>query len=339
METIVNKNLRWMYLALILSVGGVLFVYLLTFEEQTLTVFERIHYGYLLLAFLLVCFMWIIEALRIKAILHLLGSPVSLLKVLEINLISNFAAAITPANTGGPPAQAYLLRFQGVPMEKSLTVVTVKLFLTLAFFSLLTPVLLLLYQRMLQFSLLVNLLFGAAILLIAVFLILGFYVLFKPLLVKRIVLFFLTKLPLKKWISDPEQSAELVYEKVKGFNKTLIKFLSLSRPERLLWIVFLTLIYWSLFFSIAPVLLLGLGSSPEMLSVLVRQVIFYFGISYIPLPGGSGVAELGLAGLFGPLIPSYLLAGFVGGWRFLTYHMNLIVGGLLVLRLAKRGIV
>jgi uncharacterized membrane protein YbhN (UPF0104 family) len=50
------------------------------------------------------------------------------------------------------------------------------------------------------------------------------------------------------------------------------------------------------------------------------------------VPGGSGVAELGAAALFGALAPGVSLL-FVAVWRGCTFYMNLAVGGLAAARI------
>ena len=54
-------------------------------------------------------------------------------------------------------------------------------------------------------------------------------------------------------------------------------------------------------------------------------------IIYVPVPGGSGVAEFGLASLFMLFVPSSVLGIFVMSWRFFTYYVLLFLGGLVSL--------
>ncbi|MDI6689126.1 MAG: flippase-like domain-containing protein [Actinomycetota bacterium] len=93
---------------------------------------------------------------------------------------------------------------------------------------------------------------------------------------------------------------------------------------------------WLLLFAIAPLLLLGLRVKINVVQVLFYQFVLFFLIPLSPTPGGSGAAELGFAALLASLVPKHLLAVFVLLWRFLTYYLNLVVGGaILVLFLRK----
>jgi glycosyltransferase 2 family protein len=104
----------------------------------------------------------------------------------------------------------------------------------------------------------------------------------------------------------------------------------LNRKNSLHFLVplFYTVVFWGLFYSIAPILLLGLGVVPDIRAAITWQVMIMLIIPYIPVPGGSGVAEFGLATLFAPFVPSHILGVFIVAWRFFTYYLTLIFGGL-----------
>ena len=52
-------------------------------------------------------------------------------------------------------------------------------------------------------------------------------------------------------------------------------------------------------------------------------------------PGASGVAELGAATIFSVFVDSSILGVTVIAWRALTYHMNLLFGGIVSLKVIK----
>ncbi|MBE3140153.1 MAG: flippase-like domain-containing protein, partial [Thermoplasmata archaeon] len=59
-------------------------------------------------------------------------------------------------------------------------------------------------------------------------------------------------------------------------------------------------------------------------------------IVMMPLtPGSSGIAELFTAGLYAILIGPSLLGVFVILFRFITFHMNMIAGGIFQYRIFK----
>jgi len=79
------------------------------------------------------------------------------------------------------------------------------------------------------------------------------------------------------------------------------------------------------------VILLGLNKPAPYLQALIWQVVLQMIIAYVPVPGGSGVAELSLASLFVYFVPPSILGIFVMVWRFFTYYVLLFFGGFIAL--------
>jgi len=100
--------------------------------------------------------------------------------------------------------------------------------------------------------------------------------------------------------------------------------------------MFFTIIFWGIFFTIAPLILWGIGVKFNLAHVLILQIIFYFILPYMPTPGGSGAAEVGFASLFSFFVPHYLLGLFVTTWRFIFFYFNLIIGFIILLLEIKK---
>lgn len=314
---------RWLLLALALSGGGIIFLYAFTKEGTPLLIFRSMRPQGLLLALSLVPGLWLTEALRMKRITAILGGELSLGQVFWVNLTASFLSAVTPFGSGGPPGQAYFFYRFGLPPEKSLAAVTARVLLTYFFFALIAPLALILTQGLLNFSPGVKYAVYLTALAIPALSFLFFFVILRS---KAVSLFLqgLLVLPfLKKLFRNRRERFATGLER---FNQKIDLFVK-GGGEKLFAPFLYTFIYWSLFFALAPVLLWSLGQDVPWATVLGYQVTYYFLISCVPLPGGSGVAELGLASLFAPLLPSFLLAGFVATWRFFTYYLNILVGG------------
>lgn len=69
----------------------------------------------------------------------------------------------------------------------------------------------------------------------------------------------------------------------------------------------------------------------------IMQTLIYLVLPFFPTPGASGVAELGVASLFIAFIPGNYLGIVVFGWRFFTFYLLLIPGGILCLREISKG--
>lgn len=315
---------RWLVIALALSAGAVVLV--AGWGAGGLLVFlAKASPFYLGTALLVVSGLWVVEALRVKAIAELTGARQKLSEILQANLAAAFVSAITPASAGGPPAQAYFLARLGLEPAKAAAVVAARLLLNLAFFSVASTILFYLYCGKLGLArpLGVAVAAGAAGLSVAVA-VLG-YLLSRPSLAEA------AGLRLAECLErlGPQWGAwakGVLVPRLAAFRGTLILIAGARWRARLL-LAGLTGLFWLGFFSLAYLLMLSLGLKPTYVAVMVRQLLYYFVISYVPLPGASGVAELGLAALFAGVIPQALLPGFVAAWRFLTYHLNIVVGG------------
>ncbi|MBI3790035.1 MAG: hypothetical protein HY275_04060 [Gemmatimonadetes bacterium] len=93
--------------------------------------------------------------------------------------------------------------------------------------------------------------------------------------------------------------------------------------------------------TILPVLVLSLGATHAELSKLVMwPVMLLYGGPVAPLPGGGGVVELGFKKVFGGTIAPNILGASLVWWRFYTYYLYILLGGVAagatVLRMMRR---
>lgn len=322
-------------LAVALSLGGLVAVAAVTSGNVAASILAQMRGAYFYLAMALVLGLWMFEGLRTKAILEMVGSRIGFWPALQVQLASNFAANVTPLASGGPPVETYLLWRRGVPLEQSLTMVSVRLLLTFGFFVVTVPALLFFGWRSLELSPLLLVAAICAVIIMLVSFTLFFYFVYRPPLVVGLARRVLGLLPFRRLLHNPEQMAVSIEQEVAKFNRTLSLLLR-AGWRNLALLVGYTVAIWALFFAVAPVLLLGLGFEVPWLAATARQIVLYFLFSYVPLPGASGVAEVGYASMFASLVPRPLLAGFVAGWRLLTYFSGIAVGAPFLVRLARQ---
>jgi uncharacterized protein (TIRG00374 family) len=278
-----------------------------------------------------VVLLWLIEAARVQVLAWTVGFHAPLRTVLAVNLATAFLAAITPASSGGPPAQIYFLSRLGLAPEKAAAVVTGKLLLNLAFFAVLAPPLFLYYRQALRLEAMVQLIAVVAAVGLSGIMVALFFLLFRSSLAERLLLL----VARVAWRLRPawrKREAEVLavwHSRLDQFRSSLLALLDAGWNLRLL-LVLLTGAYWFGFFSLLPLLAYSLGLRMNFLTVMGRQFLYYFLVGYVPLPGASGAAELSLAALLSGLVPGPLLTGLIAAWRFLTYHLNLLVGGPLI---------
>lgn len=248
-----------------------------------------------------------------------------------------FSGNITPFTSGGAPTQVYLLHRSGISLGKSTAVVTLRMVLSTLFFTIGGPILIFLFQHELLNQL--NLTAFAVPIRIALFLALGFsvgivFILWRPSRGNTFADWLFGLKWVQRLLGDRTASWRAAFTKEMGeFNDALL--LIRKKPLQLFWILVYTLVYWIIFFSIAPAILLGFGLSirSELTWIIFLQFVLLFLLSFIPIPGGSGVAELGFYSVFAFFVPKHILAIFVAIWRLLSYHLSTLVGGVFFLKL------
>lgn len=324
MQTRVIKSFRTGLLAaVILSICGLGLAGRGFSPGEMLAILGRFKPLYLGLAFVLSFGLWVAEAVRVQVILDLLGEKMPFHRALTVALSTAFALGVTPFGAGGPPVQTYLLTRYGISLDKSLTVAAVQAAWTLGFFLPVLPLALWLGFGHNPGEVGSLLLLGISWLLL---LVLGVgwllrYPRFIYLATVRLCRFVPGRLSRRR-----HSLARRVYHEVLLFSRTFALMLR-SKARGLIPVTLWTVVTWGCVFLNGPLLLEGIGIPAPWLQVVAQQIVIYFVISTIPLPGGSGLAEMGAALVFKPLLPSHFLGGFIAVWRFFTYYLQIIIGG------------
>jgi uncharacterized protein (TIRG00374 family) len=89
----------------------------------------------------------------------------------------------------------------------------------------------------------------------------------------------------------------------------------------------LTTIQWLCRYGILPVILLAFSGEQSFLPLLVMQGIFLVLSFMILLPGGGGSVEMITTLVLRQFVPMSAVGFVLVLWRFFTYHLYLLVGG------------
>ncbi|HEX2953230.1 MAG TPA: flippase-like domain-containing protein [Bacillota bacterium] len=285
----------------------------------------------------LVFLSWIIEGLRVQLISQVLGEHLTLRSILSINLATLFTGNISPFTSAGAPTQVYLLHKNGLSVGKATVVVTLRMAISTLCFTIGGPILIFIFQGEILRRL--SLQAWAGPIRILVLLALAFsagmvFVLMRPAKGES----------LANWLFGIKWIRRLLGEKADSLHQAFIRELTDFRDSLLLItqqkklhlvaVMIYTFLYWVVFFSIAPAILLGFGFSfhSNWIWFITLQFVLSFLISFVPIPGGSGVAEMGFYSVFAFFVPKHLLAIFVALWRVISYHLSTFVGGVFFLK-------
>jgi uncharacterized protein (TIRG00374 family) len=277
----------------------------------------------------------VIDALRIKMTVEAVNEKITFPEALKVYYISNFAGGITPFFSGTLPTQIYLFNKNiknKMTLGKATMVATIMPLIKTLVFSIFTPIIFFGFKRTItNYTILSAILINGAILISLFFLFLFILTVRYP--EKMIgIIFKIQHLPCILKFSKKETISHFfdrVILEIKEFHKSF----SLLKENwiKLLLSTFYTIIFWSTFFLVAPMLLWGFNLNFNFFHVLVMQVIFYFILPFMPTPGGSGSAEVGFASLFSFFVPLHLLGLFIGAWRFIAFYFNLSIGTIVLL--------
>ncbi len=301
-----------------------------TTKEGIIKSFKQINTFYLLIALGFHFVGWIFWGARTRLLAEASGLSISFKKSTEIVLSSTFMAAITPSYAGGEPSRIYLLGKEEegsaggasaiVLGERALDVVFLVFAGTLSLFVLSSKI-----RGMVNVKIL--LLFAATLMVIIGLLL--FLSLFK---LKRIENFIsLIERPIEKIRPG---TINIIYEELDSFHEGLWMFIRQGKYKLLLAFI-LTILQWTLEFSIPYVLLRGLGAEVSFVPAWASYALVLL-IVMIPLtPGGSGMAELGASAIYSTLSNTGSIGIFTLLLRFVTYYTNLGVGGFISSKVLK----
>ena len=280
---------------------------------------------------------WLVEGWRVKTIAYLLGEHLSLFDTLRINLATIFSGNITPLYSGSVPTQVYLLHQQGLSIGKASAIVMIRVTFTSLLVSIGGPLLLFIFRGKL-----LNEIGLASLAGFLNYIILGALILpeFSP-----------TSPPAnqghfpdppvfpdetgpKSWVQRAETYCQKLLSEGEEF-RACLSTLSTDKTIPLLFVILLTFCSWVSTLLIAPAVMMAFGVNihGKIFRILLLECVIYFLLSFVPIPGGSGVAEIGFFSLFAIYLPKHLQAISVTIWRLLSYYLNTLVGGVCFLRL------
>jgi glycosyltransferase 2 family protein len=259
-----------------------------------------------------------------------IGTRLPISTALRTSLGGDFAASITPGRVGAEPARFLILAKSGVDASVAMVVLYLELFLELI--SLILVVVLM--------TLLFNVGATARIAMIGV---LGGYAAFvlglgvigvvlsrrnvgdePPAWAQRI------RLHGKRW--------EVVRRWFMRVRMTVDAFKDMHYGWATLALV-ASITHISIRFTILPAIVYSMTSTSVPLAPLVVWPLgIIYGAGVVPAPGGGGAVELTFRAALGKVIPREAFAPALLWWRFYTFYIYIIIGGLVAGNTALRAV-
>jgi len=296
--------------------------------------FKQMDPIYLLFSFLFWIVHIFLDSFRVTLLSQgVTGKWISLRTSAEIILTGAFLAAVTPFQTGGLPVQLYLLKKEGVSYGKGILIILLRaIFYALMMIIVLPflfPFLIKQYDatsiRILsKYSLIV---YPVIVFIIAL-------VLIRPNIIKR-VLYKLAFIGGKR----RKKTIKLIHRLFKEIKEMKDGFWYFVRQKKWHSIAsfFLTFIAYIPYFFIAPLLLKGMGVDVSFIRIAFLQLVVILFTFFSPTPGATGVSEGVFAIMFLGIVGKGLLGVFTILWRFFTFYLSSLVGGIITLDVLKLG--
>jgi uncharacterized protein (TIRG00374 family) len=328
-------------LSILLSVFFIVLILVLTVDPSDLDDISRIpiRYEFFAAAIFLNFLSWCIWGLRLK-VLSSAADPyfnVGWWESTKIVMANLFLAGVTPSMAGGEPVRIYLLNKDGLSFGCATASVLGERLVDAIFLLVCVPFAFLVFRDKTSIAY-INIGLTIGIIVFLVCIVLFLYAIFRPEKTKNFLIWLNGKL--SRFSKKKEKTSKVIRrinKEVDNFHHSMMVFLR-ERRSTLLVAGFLTVIMWACAWLIPSMILMGLGLHHYLIESIAAQVFLIIIIMMPTTPGGAGVTELGVGGLYSIIIssvPGYYLGVFVIIFRFITYHMNLIVGAVFMNRIFK----
>ncbi len=339
-EEFSRENLiKGVRLAMSISLGISAALIFFTIDLEALEqIFNYVDYNTIIILLVLTVLNWLAASLTLKILALAVEEKLSIWAGLKVYLAGAFASRVTPFATGGGPFRVYFLTKNGVDVAKASSIVIVQFVYRMMLLGIMSIFFFAFFRGYISSGLIpfyifiLVILFGASI---SVGIVLFSFVpnvaenIFNKVLhIPVINSIFRRSIRAKRYLVRAKYG-------MRRFRNSL-RVLS-DRPLHLILALISAFMFWSLLFFIIPVMLSGMGLEANFMRAYIMQTLIYLVLPFLPTPGASGIAELGVASLFAAFIPGNYVGIVVFGWRFFTFYILLLPGGLLCMREINKG--
>lgn len=311
--------------------------------QQFLGAMGSLRWGWVLAGLAVASLDWFGGGLRLWVLTRHLDPKAPLGGSIIASGLCAWAAALTPAQTGGGPLLIYSLKRYGTPVPDAIIAVFMNFVATIVFFSIAGPLAVFLGAgRSLErhgilgqtftlfdlFNVSLSAFVIAGIVILTVFLFPG---LARHILRGAARWFETHSSPrLARWASKVKEGVDRAHDGMNAFLnargwRVLGVSVVLSGP------------------AYAPKLLAGyvvlrmLGIEVNFVDVLLLQTLITFLLYFAPTPGGSGLAELISAAVMSIYVPRALTPSYILLWRLVGSYLTVAVGSFVFWRWLKRA--
>jgi uncharacterized protein (TIRG00374 family) len=294
---------------------------------------RQFHWPLLPVLFGTVFLAWICNGGRVLVLSRALGYKMSFHQAIAVSLSAEFGIAATPAGVGGTVLRLALLRQANIPLTRGGSMLAADVTVDLAFFSLITPVAV--------FVILKDPTFGGLLQEADDLHVIG--LISALALVAVGLIFLLTRSRVQRHLQDwsgrfaigrrkrwPTRIRATRWALARSYRRifTSLAFIFRRRKGALLIDFGLASVQWCCRYSLLPLVLFAFGTHANPFPLfLIQGILFSLSLIFV-FPGGGGSVEI-FAGIILPQFAPLALVGVIlMTWRFFSYHLYLLGGGI-----------
>lgn len=319
-------------LLLILVTIIVLYISLKDNFYEVIMGFSKLNIFWIIMALILTFGYYYFRSLSLHNFTKKFSSDITFSKILKITFITQFFDGITPSSSGGQPYQIYALNKEKIKIMDA-TNITIQNFIVYQIALVLLGLIAVISNNYLNLFKSVGMIKKLIILgfIINVIVIIGLFSLaFMKRLNRMIMRFIITILSKLKIIKNKQEIIKNLNNYIETFHKGAL--ILLKNKKNFIKTIIYNLIGLILIYMVPVLILYGLGNYNTLSqynSIVASAHVMLIG-AFIPIPGATGGLEYAFTQFYGVFITGTQLTLVMLLWRFLTYYLGVIIGGILL---------
>lgn len=257
---------------------------------------------------------------------------------LSIAFVGAFFSGVTPSATGGQFGQAYIMKNQGIKISDGASILWIDFIIYQSVMVAYTTVLMLLrfnYYYTEQSSFFILVLIGYVVnSAVIVFL---FTMAIFPKVYEKLSAIIVRLLAKIKIVKHPDSTIAAWNTQLQSFTKEIKKIRHMKKM--ILKCVLLNVLRLTIFYTVPLFIALTLGidvNAGMLLDVITMSAFVSVANAFFPVPGAAGGTEAAFMLIFSTMFPTVATNSIMILWRFATYHIVILVGGLTFLFLKNK---
>lgn len=329
-----SKRSKWYSIAFfiinIFIIVGILLYQLNTFGVASITdLFNgKTRFIFLLYVLLMFVVVMMLESIRTYILIYKATKISRPYLSYKASAISRYYDCITPFTSGGQPFEVYYLGKRGVRGGIATSIPLAKIMFSQLAFLIISLVVLIASPNLFgKDSVVVNSIAIISLCITLIFFSTLFFFSISKKFAPKTVMFFIKLLYKMKIIKDYRKTFNHIMRIILEYQKTIKYYV------RSIWIAIISFLCSALIIVInafIPYLIYCMFNysieSGVLFDIVAKFIMIELASKYIPLPGGSGMAELSFSALFASLFADGTLFWAMLVWRFFTYFIYILQG-------------